>query len=68
MKTENHLDIKEMERLKICTHNLELMQKHIDRLEGYALRVDDVLGLESASPMWKLEAIARMTESVKEFI
>lgn len=68
MKGVEHLDIQEMERLKICTHNLELMQRHITRLENYAKKVDDILNLESMNERYKLIAIERMTETVKQFI
>lgn len=68
MKTTEHLDIQEMERLKICTHNLELMQRHIQRLESYVKRVDDIIALESMNDFYKIKAIARVTETVKEFI
>lgn len=68
MKGVEHLDIQEMEKLKICTHNLELMQKHITRLENYVKRVDDIIDLESMSDAYKIKAIARITETIKEFV
>lgn len=68
MKGVEHLDIQEMERLKICSHNLELMQKHITRLENYVKKIDDILNLESMNDTYRIKAIARMTETIKEFV
>ena len=68
MKTKNHLDIEEMERLKISRDNLELMHRHIKRLEKYVEKVDDILNLESMSESLKLKKIAIITEIIKEDI
>ena len=68
MKTRERLDLEEMERLKICKHNLELMQRHIKRLENYVFKVEDILSIESMGANYKINAIARITDTVKEFI
>lgn len=68
MKTKHHLDIEEMERLKISRDNLELMHRHIKRLEAYALKVDDILNLESMSDSLKLKKISIITDIIKQDI
>ena len=68
MKGAEKLDIKEIEKMKICRDNLDLMQKHIVRLEKYAQQIDDIIGLTSMDSRYKINAIARLTDTIMQFI
>ncbi len=68
MKSENRIDIEEIERMKICRNNLELMQRHIKRLENYVSKVEDIINIESMDAKYKIQAILRITDTIKEFI
>ena len=67
MKSEHRLDIEEIERMKICRDNLQLMKRHIDTLEKYVEKVDKILKTEDVLN-YKIKEITRLTDIIMKYI
>jgi hypothetical protein len=67
MKSEHRLDIEEIERMKICRDNLQLMKRHIDTLEKYVEKVDKILKTEDVLN-YKVKEITRLTDIMMKYI
>lgn len=64
---KNKIDIEEIERLKICKYNIELMERHVKRLEKAILDIDELLG-QTKDLGVKIMLIANIIKKVKFYI